>query len=93
MVFNSSKIRFPEQANQALGSFFFLRFICPAIIAPHVYGLQKGLQHKSLLELTKLFFLEPPNEAFQRQLVLLSKVIQGLANNVGKNASRFTQIL
>jgi hypothetical protein len=29
----------PEQAIQIVGGFFFLRFICPALIAPHLHGV------------------------------------------------------
>ena len=49
---------------KGLGGLFFLRFVCPAITAPHVYGLLE----------------RPPNEATQRQLVLIGKVIQSIAN-------------
>jgi hypothetical protein len=49
---------------KAIGGFFFLRFVGPAITAPHVYGLLES----------------PPNELTQRQLVLISKVIQSIAN-------------
>jgi hypothetical protein len=49
---------------KGIGGLFFLRFVCPAITAPHVYGL---LEHA-------------PNTVTQRQLVLISKVIQSIAN-------------
>jgi hypothetical protein len=49
---------------KAIGGFFFLRFVCPSITAPHYYGLLD----------------KPPNDVTQRQLVLISKVIQSLAN-------------
>jgi hypothetical protein len=49
---------------KAVGGFFFLRFIGPAITAPHAYGLLEN----------------PPNENAQRQLVLIGKVMQNLAN-------------
>lgn len=49
---------------KGLGGLFFLRFVCPAISAPHVYGLLP----------------QPPNETTQRQLVLIAKVIQSIAN-------------
>jgi hypothetical protein len=49
---------------KAVGGFLYLRFLCPAITAPHAYGLLEN----------------PPNEAAQRQLVLIGKVIQNLAN-------------
>jgi hypothetical protein len=49
---------------KGIGGLFFLRFVCPAITAPHVYGLLES----------------PPNVTTQRQLVLISKVIQNIAN-------------
>lgn len=49
---------------KAIGGFFFLRFVCPAITAPHFYGLLEN----------------PPNTLTQRQLVLISKTLQCLAN-------------
>jgi hypothetical protein len=53
-----------EAVYKGLGGLFFLRFVCPAITAPHVYGLLPN----------------PPNETTQRQLVLITKVIQSIAN-------------
>jgi len=49
---------------KAVSAFLFLRFICPALAAPHTYGLLPT----------------PPSDSCQRQLVLLSKVLQNLAN-------------
>jgi hypothetical protein len=49
---------------KGIGGLFFLRFVCPALTAPHVYGLLQ----------------EPPNTTTQRQLVLIGKVIQSIAN-------------
>jgi len=49
----------------ATSAFFFLRFICPSLIAPHIYGLLP----------------EPPNSKTQRMLVLLSKIFQNIAND------------
>jgi len=38
-----------------MGGFFFLRFICPSLLAPHVYGLLEGMRappfHHCLLTL------------------------------------------
>ena len=35
--------KFPEDAKfKAIGGFLFLRFIVPAISAPHMYGLYEG---------------------------------------------------
>jgi len=56
--------QFPDYKYKAIGSFLFLRFIVPAICAPHVYGIYK----------------DPPNDSTQRKLILLSKVLQNLAN-------------
>ena len=53
-----------EAIYKGLGGLFFLRFVCPAITAPHVYGLLES----------------PPIEITQRQLVLIGKVIQSIAN-------------
>eukprot|EP00002_Diphylleia_rotans_P018460 TRINITY_DN3574_c0_g1_i5.p1 TRINITY_DN3574_c0_g1~~TRINITY_DN3574_c0_g1_i5.p1 ORF type:complete len:871 (+),score=139.07 TRINITY_DN3574_c0_g1_i5:51-2663(+) len=56
--------RFPEKKYIAISSFIFLRFFCPAIVAPHAFGITK----------------KPPPEESQRTLVLISKVLQNLAN-------------
>jgi len=50
----------------AIGGLIFLRFIIPSIFAPNYYGLTK----------------EPPTPTLQRNLILLSKVIQSIANMV-----------
>jgi len=55
--------KWPESSDavyKAVGGFFFLRFVCPSLTAPHVYGLLEA----------------PPNQICQRQLVLITKVIQ-----------------
>jgi len=65
-VTNAVSRKFEEAKYKAVGGFIFLRFIVPAITTPHVYGL----------------FDEPANEACQRNLILLAKVLQNLANEV-----------
>ena len=45
---------------------FFLRFVCPALVAPHLNGLLAA----------------PPNAGETRTLMLLAKVIQQLSNDV-----------
>jgi len=58
--------KFSEQAaHKAMGGFLFLRLLCPSLMAPQVYGLLK----------------EPPNAMAQRQLILIAKVMQNLAND------------
>jgi len=65
--------RFPEAEHIAIGGTFFLRFICPAIIAPHSYGLLMTSDRKNPVV---------PSDRLQRQLILLGKVLQNLANGV-----------
>eukprot|EP01098_Paradermamoeba_levis_P016332 TRINITY_DN8772_c0_g1_i1.p1 TRINITY_DN8772_c0_g1~~TRINITY_DN8772_c0_g1_i1.p1 ORF type:complete len:281 (-),score=90.58 TRINITY_DN8772_c0_g1_i1:206-994(-) len=50
----------------AIGGFIFLRLICPALIAPHNFGLLQAA----------------PNKTCQRKLILISKLMQNLANGV-----------
>ncbi|KAF8140258.1 Rho GTPase activation protein [Boletus edulis] len=49
---------------QSVSAFCFLRFIVPAILHPHLFGLVPGL----------------PSATVQRSLTLIAKVIQSLAN-------------
>lgn len=58
--------RFEEAKYTAVGSFIFLRFFCPAIVAPEADGLVST----------------PPSKELRRGLLLIAKVIQNLANNV-----------
>ncbi|RYP11554.1 hypothetical protein DL765_007743 [Monosporascus sp. GIB2] len=60
------KPRFSEAKYTAVGSFIFLRFFCPAIVAPETDGLVST----------------PPSKELRRGLLLIAKVIQNLANNV-----------
>ncbi|KAK6587129.1 hypothetical protein PZA11_000419 [Diplocarpon coronariae] len=50
----------------AVGAFIFLRFFCPAIVAPDVEGL----------------IATAPSKEMRRGLLLIAKVVQNLANNV-----------
>ena len=34
--------KFPEMKHKAIGGFFFLRFVCPALVTPEKFGLPKG---------------------------------------------------
>lgn len=58
--------RFSEAKYTAVGAFIFLRFFCPAIVAPEVEGL----------------VATAPSKEMRRGLLLIAKVIQNLANNV-----------
>lgn len=58
--------RFPEAKYTAVGAFIFLRFFCPAIVAPDVEGLVSTV----------------PSKEMRRGLLLIAKIIQNLANNV-----------
>jgi len=58
--------KFPQSATKCVGSFFFLRFICPVIMIPQNYGI----------------VTEQPNPQSQRNLTLIAKILQVLANNI-----------
>lgn len=58
--------RFQEAKYTAVGAFIFLRFFCPAIVAPEAEGLVNVA----------------PSKEMRRGLLLIAKVIQNLANNV-----------
>ncbi|KAJ1971448.1 Ras GTPase activating protein ira2, partial [Dimargaris xerosporica] len=58
--------RFPGAQTTAVGGFIFLRFFCPAIVAPETHRLVDPIQNKDL----------------RRGLLLATKVIQNLANDV-----------
>jgi len=57
--------KFSGEEYKALGGFLFLRYICPSLVAPHLYGLLE----------------DHPCPTAQRQLILVSKVLQNLSNN------------
>lgn len=57
--------RFPESRHSVIGSFIFLRFFCPAIVAPGQIDLD----------------ISPDTPEIRRALLLITKVIQNLANN------------
>ena len=58
--------RFPDSRHSAVGSFIFLRFFCPAVVSPESIDLE----------------ISPDNRDIRRALVLITKVIQNLANNM-----------
>jgi len=58
--------RFPSNVNTTIGGFIFLRFFCPAISSPEAYGIVE----------------EPPSANSRRLLILITKVLQNLSNDV-----------
>jgi len=64
---------FPESKLLAIGSFVFLRFICPSIFSPEGFGITK----------------ESPNDQNRRTMIIVSKVIQNLANGVSFQKEQF----
>jgi len=58
--------RFPDSRHSAVGSLIFLRFFCPAIVNPESIDLD----------------VPPEVREVRRALLLITKVIQNLANNV-----------
>ena len=84
---------FPDANPQTfIAVFVFLRLYCPAITAPHLYGIYEGkhlnddIRNTSSHTISKFsniyFSLEPPESNVQRTLILLSKVLQNLANGI-----------
>ena len=61
---NTVERKFPGASSKAVGGFFFLRFICPAIVAPASFGL----------------LAKHPAGKGHRALVLVAKVLQNAAN-------------
>jgi len=58
--------RFPGNVNTTIGGFIFLRFFCPAVSSPEAYGIVE----------------EPPSASSRRLLILITKVLQNLSNDV-----------
>ncbi len=58
--------RFPASKHSAVGGFIFLRFFCPALIQPEGIDLDANIDNREV----------------RRGLLLITKVVQNLANNV-----------
>lgn len=67
-ILSSVRERFPEAKYTAVGGFIFLRFFCPAIVSPEAEGLFKLPQ--------------PQTREIRRGQLIVTKVIQNLANNI-----------
>ncbi|KAJ3427978.1 neurofibromin [Anaeramoeba flamelloides] len=60
----SSEMKFPQAKYLIISGFFFLRFISPTIVIPESFGIIQ----------------EKPTPRVRRGLLLISKIIQGIAN-------------
>lgn len=65
----------------------FLRFFCPAVTSPEAYGIVDGmLETILLLQIILIDFFncltEPPSPESRRLLILMTKVLQNLSNDV-----------
>jgi len=58
--------KYPDHVNTTIGGFIFLRFFCPAVSSPEAYGIVE----------------EPPSASARRLLILITKVLQNLSNDV-----------
>ncbi|QRV73161.1 GTPase-activating protein [Ceratobasidium sp. AG-Ba] len=65
-IADSVNLVWPESSFPAVGSFMFLRFICPTIVSPENVDIE----------------LPRENARIRRGLMLITKIIQNLANNV-----------
>lgn len=66
-----------EMADTAVAGMFFLRFVCPALVMPHTYGL----------------ITEKPEREGQASLKIVSKVMQNLANDAKQQKEEYMQQL
>eukprot|EP01156_Anaeramoeba_ignava_P018935 Anaeramoba_ignava/a93606_20.p1 GENE.a93606_20~~a93606_20.p1 ORF type:complete len:180 (-),score=58.07 a93606_20:161-700(-) len=65
-IYKTVRRIYPSSTSQALNSFFFFRFFIPALVSPVKFGIVQ----KELL-----------NPTAQKNLVLISKIIQHIATN------------
>ncbi|ELR12571.1 PH domain containing protein [Acanthamoeba castellanii str. Neff] len=69
--------KFPSFKTQAVAGFLFLRFLCPAMLNPKGYGIME----------------ETPNRPEFRALILVSKIVQQLANGARPGKQDFMQVM
>lgn len=74
-----TKKKWPGHESVAIGAFIFLRIFNPAIAVPESYGL---LKRNIFISVVYFIILVPPSPSFRRELTLVSKVLQALANQV-----------
>ena len=48
---------FPDSMNTVIGGFYFLRFICPAIVSPEGFGIVEGTDSDFGLQFSPPIFL------------------------------------
>ena len=72
LIHSTVERKFPGAGHFAVGSFLFLRFLCPAIASPVRYSLVSS----------------QPSQTGHRNLVLLSQMLQKLASGVTTTASK-----
>lgn len=64
----------------SVSGFLFLRFFCPAVLNPKLFGLLKGESYFKLGKYMLTETTEHPRPRAQRTLTLIAKSLQGLAN-------------
>jgi hypothetical protein len=74
----------PGLERHVVCSFFFLRFLCPALVAPGKYHVPIKLSSKSV---PVLFAEEMPLYSV-RSLILVSKVLQAIGNGTGLDTAK-----
>jgi len=71
-------------SDNLISASIFLRFLCPAILSPSLFGITHGKLQKQKFTYNFSLFLndisEYPNEKTARNLTLVAKTLQTLAN-------------
>ena len=65
--------KFPEMKQKVIGGFVFLRFICPALVSPVRFGLVRSNMISA---------------SSQKSLILVSRVLQCIANGTEFDSSK-----
>jgi Ras GTPase-activating protein 1 len=92
--------KFPSSKTQAVAGFLFLRFLCPAMLNPKGYGIMEGTKnshiptsHATQRHTADCFpYAETPNRPEFRALILVSKIVQQLANGARTGKQDFMQV-
>ncbi|KAG2389094.1 hypothetical protein C9374_014494 [Naegleria lovaniensis] len=71
-TFSESEKKYPSSGEMCVGGLLFLRFFCPALVTPQLFGLVK----------------DPPPKNVQRTLTLLTKILQNVANQIQVSESK-----